>query len=267
MRAAGIKPNHMEIYEVREVLGVRQGQARRRVYEPFVGYAHTADGEEGTYYTLRPTASPLDDGIDTYLSIVTPLGETPSREEEVLSFELVSTNRSLPSELQIGEVNTSPRGVSSPAPFRNITPMTVPARPKLGSELLWRLLSHMALGRTSIAQVETLKATLGLYNFQKGVSPQAARLNELKVESIRAITSEPVTRMLRGAPVRGVETTIEIEEAKLGTIGEAFLFGCVLDEVFATHVPLNSFNELHFVLHPSKAELRWPARSGQKRIL
>ena len=267
LRAAGVKPNHMEIYEVREVIGVRQGQARRRTYEPFVGYAHTADREEGTYYTLRPTASPLDEGMDTYLSIVTPLGETPMREEEVLSLEVVATNRSLPAELQLGEVNTSPRGVSSPAPFRNIMPITVPARPKLGSELLWRLLSHMALGRASLAQVETLKATLDLYNFQKGVSPAAARANELKVEAIRAVSSEPVTRMLRGAPVRGVETTIEIEESKLGTIGEAFLFGCVLNEVFATHVPLNSFNELHLVLHPSKAELRWPARSGQKQIL
>jgi type VI secretion system protein ImpG len=267
LRAAGVKPNHMEVYEVREVIGVRQGQARRRTYEPFVGYAHTADREEGTYYTLRPTPSPLDEGIDTYISIVTPLGETPHREEEVLSFELTATNRSLPAELQLGEINTSPRGVSAPAPFRNITPITVPARPKLGSNLLWRLLSHMALGRTSLAQVDTLKATLDLYNFQKGVSPQAARANELKVESIRTVSSEPVTRMLRGAPIRGVETTIEIEESKLGTIGEAFLFGCVLDEVFSTHVPLNSFNELHFVLHPSKAELRWPARSGQKQIL
>jgi type VI secretion system protein ImpG len=267
LRASGIKPNHMEVYEVREVIGVRQGQARRRVYEPFVGYAHTADREEGTYYALRPTASPLDEGIDTYLSVVTPLGETPHREEEVLSLELTATNRSLPAELQLGEINTSPRGVSSPAPFRNILPITVPARPKLGSDLLWRLLSHMALGRASLAEVETLKATLDLYNFQKGVSPQAARANELKVESIRAITTEPVTRMLRGAPIRGVETRIEIEESKLGTIGEAFLFGSVIDEVFATHVPLNSFNELHIVLHPSKAELRWPARSGQKRIL
>ena len=267
MRAAGIKPNHMEIYSVREVIGVRQGQARRRTYEPFVGYAHTSDPEEGTYYTLRPTASPLDDGIDTYLSVVTPLGETPHRDEEVLSFELTATNRTLPAELQLGEICTSPRGVSSPAPFKNIMPVSVPARPSLGSELLWRLLSHMALGRTSLAQAETLRATLNLYNFQKRVSPTAGRANELKVESIRDVRSEPATRLMSGAPVRGVETVVEVEESKLGTIGEAFLFGCVLDEVFSTHVPLNSFNELHLQLHPSKAELRWPARSGQKRIL
>lgn len=267
LRASGLRPTHMEIYDVTSVVGVRQGQARRRQYHPFVGFEHAADPKEGTYYTLRPTSSPLDDGIDTYLSIVTPLGDSPSRDEEVLSFDLVCTNRSLPAELQLGEICVAPRGTASPAPFKNVAPVSVSMRPKLGSELLWRLLSHMALGRASLAEVETLRATLALYNFQREVSPAAGRANELKIESLRRVTEEPVTRLMGGAPVRGVQTRIEIDEAKYGSVGEAFLFGCVLDEVFSTHVPINSFNELMLVLHPSKVEFRWPARSGQRKIL
>jgi type VI secretion system protein ImpG len=50
-------------------------------------------------------------------------------------------------------------------------------------------------------------------------------------------------------------------------VGEAFLFGCVLDELFASHASLNSFNELRVRLHPSKTVLRWPARSGSQPIL
>jgi type VI secretion system protein ImpG len=267
LRASGLRHDHMEVYEVREVIGVRQGQSQRRNYEPFVGFAHTADSRDGSYYTLRPTASPLDDATDTYLSIVTPLGDTPSRDEEVLSMELTCTNRSLPSELQLGEINTTPRGVSSAAPFKNISPVTNPSRPKLGSDLLWRLLSHLSVGRASLADPRVLRTLLNLYNFQRESSPAQGRANELKVEAIRSIENEPVTRLMGGAPVRGVETRIELEESKLGTQGEAFLFGCVLDEVFSTHVPLNSFNELHLLLHPSKVELKWPARSGQRRIL
>ncbi|MEM6292926.1 MAG: type VI secretion system baseplate subunit TssF [Myxococcota bacterium] len=267
LRASGIRHDHMEVYAVREVVGVRQGQSQRRTYEPFVGFAHTADSHEGSYYTLRPTASPLDDATDTYISIVTPLGDTPSRDEEVLSMELTCSNRSLPAELQLGEVNSTPRGVSAPAPFKNIAPVTNPARPKLGSELLWRLLSHMSIGRASLADPRVLRTLLTLYNFQRESSPAQGRANELKVEAIRDIKNEPVTRLMGGAPVRGVETRIELEESKLGTVGEAFVFGCVLDELFATHVPLNSFNELHLHLHPSKVELKWPARSGQRRIL
>ncbi len=267
LRASGVRPDHMELYEVREVIGIRQGQSQRRTYEPFVGFAHTADSHEGSYYTLRPTTSPLDDATDTYLSIVTPLGDTPSRDEEVLSMEFTCTNRSLAAELQLGEIDRSPRGVSSPAPFKNIAPITNASRPKLGSELLWRLLSHMSIGRTSLSDPKVLGALLNLYNFQRESSPAQGRANELKVEAIRDVTTEPVTRLMGGAPVRGVETRIELEESKVGTPGDAFLFGCVLDEMLATHVPLNSFNELHVLLHPSKVELRWPARSGQRRIL
>lgn len=267
LRASGTRHDHMEVYEVREVLGIRQGQSQRRTYEPFVGFAHTADSHEGSYYTLRPTSSPLDDATDKYISIVTPLGDTPSRDEEVLSMELTCSNRLLPAELQLGEINTTPRGVSTPAPFKNISPVTNASRPKLGSDLQWRLLSHLSLGRASLADPRVLRTLLNLYNFQRESSPAQGRANELRVESIRNIVNEPVTRLMGGAPVRGVETRIEVEESKLGSQGDAFLFGCVLDEVFATHVPLNSFNELHLILHPSKVELKWPARSGQRRIL
>lgn len=265
VRASGIKPNHMEVYEVQSVLGIRQGQARRRQYPPFHGFTHVFD-PESSYYTLRPTESPIDDGIDTYLSIVTARNVPPVSDEEVLSIDLVCTNRSLPAELRLGELSVTPRGVSSPAPFKNITPVTVPVRPKLGSELQWRLLSHMALNRASLADPQVLQAVLALYNFQKDTSPSAGRANELVIEAIRDVASEPVTRLMRGAPVRGVQTRIELDESKLGTVGQAFLFGCMLDELFATHVPLNSFNELRCVLHPSQLEFRWPARNGQRKI-
>jgi type VI secretion system protein ImpG len=267
LRVSGVKPRHMEIYEVTSVIGVRQGQAERKNYRPFVAYTHATEGLDGAYYHLRPTPSPIDDGTDVYLSIVTPRDVAPQEIEEVLSIDVVATNRSLPADLQLGEISTSPRGSSSFAPFKNIAPTTVPVRPPLGGELHWRLLSHMALNRTSLADAEVLRATLALYNFQKLSSPTAGRANELRIESIRRVHSEPVTRLLEGAPVRGVRVTVEVEEQRLGTVGEAFLFGCILDELFATHVPLNSLVELQLVLHPSKVEFRWPARNGQRSIL
>jgi type VI protein secretion system component VasA len=66
-------------------------------------------------------------------------------------------------------------------------------------------------------------------------------------------------RRERGAPV-------ELDEARGGTAGEAFLFGCVLDELYGAQVTLNAMAELHVVLHPSKTEFRWPARSGRRAI-
>lgn len=267
MRASGIKPAHMEIYEVNQVIGVRQGQVQRKNYQPFIAYSHATDNRDGAYYVLRPSASPIDDGIDTYISIVTPRDQAPSEVEEVLSIDVLATNRSLPADLQLGEISTTVRGVSSPAPFKNIHPVTVPARPRLDGELHWRLLSHLGLNRTSLASAPILRATLALYNFQREASPTAGRANELRIESIRKVTSHPITRVLEGAPVRGVRVDIEVDEARHGTAGEAFVFGCILDELLASHVPLNSLAETQLVLHPSKVEYRWPARNGQRMIL
>lgn len=276
MRASGMNPKHMEIYEVTEVIGVRQGQTQRRNYKPFFGFAHgiqanTRDArgnpQEPAYYTLHPSVSPIDDGIDMYLSVVTPRDVAPSEVEETLSIDVRCTNRSLPAELQLGEVSATPRGTSSAAPFKNITAVTTPVRPPLGSELHWRLLSHLAINRQSLGDAATLRSLLALYNFQKDTSPVVGRANELKIEAIRTVDSTPITRMMQGAPVRGVQTLIELDEARLGTAGEAFLFGCVLDELFASHASLNSFNELRVRLHPSKTVLRWPARSGRQQIL
>lgn len=267
VRAAGTDPRHNEVYEVTEVLGIRQGQNQRRPYRAFFGFAHGAEGSDVAYFTTRPTASPLDDANDTYLSVLTPRDVAPDRAEETLSIEVVCTNRGLPSELQLGEINVAPRGASSPAPFKNVTAVTAPARPRLGSELHWRLLSHLALNRRSLVEGDSLAALLALYNFQKESSPVVGRANELKVEAVRRVTSVPVTRMFAGAPVRGVQTTIEVEESKIGSLGESHLFGAVLDEVLASHVPLNSFNELHLHLHPSKTIFRYTARNGQQRIL
>lgn len=271
LRASGMNPKHMEIYEVTEVIGVRQGQTQRRSYKPFFGFAHGGGGkareQELAYFTLRPTPSPIDDGVDMYLSVVTPRDVAPNEVEETLSLDVRCTNRSLPAELQLGEINTTPRGTSSAAAFKNITAVTTPVRPSLGSELHWRLLSHLAINRQSLGDADTLKALLALYNFQKDTSPVVGRANELKIEAIRSVDTTPITRMMQGAPVRGVQTLIELDEARLGTAGEAFLFGCVLDELFASHASLNSFNELRVRLHPSKTVLRWPARSGSQPIL
>lgn len=268
IRASGVNPRHMEVFDLTEVLGIRQGQSQRRKYKPFFGFAHgQRQDDETEYYRLRPTPSPIDDGTDTYLTVVTPRDVAPSEVEETLSMDMRCTNRMLPAELQLGEISVAPRGSSSPAPFKNISPVTTPVRSPLGSELHWRLLSHLAINRQSLADANNLKSLLSLYNFQALVSQVAGRANELKIESIRSVEANPVTRMMQGAPVRGVQTLVELDESRVGNEGEAFLFGCMLDELFATHAPLNSFNELKVRLHPSKTVFRWPARSGTMRIL
>jgi type VI secretion system protein ImpG len=144
--------------------------------------------------------------------------------------------------------------------------VTRPLRPPLGSELQWRLLSHLSLNQRSLLDGDALRALLEIYNFQSGADEPTARANQLRAESIRGVDSQPCTRFLQGAPVRGRQVKVDATEAGYAGVGDAFLMGAVLDELFATHVTLNAFAELTLRLQPSQLEFRWPPRSGWRTI-
>lgn len=266
LRAAEVNPLHMEVYSVESVTGRRSADGERHVYHPFTDFTHGGSRAEPTFYRLRRALSPINDGIDTWLSLGTPRDVAPGLEEETLSIAMTCTHRSLPAQLQVGDIciptSNSPEAVQ----FRNIVPVTRPARPPLGAELHWRLLAHLAMNQRSLAEAGALRELLGLYNFQVLVDEPAARANQLRVDSLRGLESRQVTRFFRSAPVRGSHSTLELDEACFSGQGEAFLFGCVLERLLASHVTLNAFHQLTLRLHPSQAELPWPPRHGTQTL-
>lgn len=268
LRADGINPHHMEIHEIISVIGVTAGRRARREYQPFFSFAHSdAKNPEPAYYTFRRTRSPIDVGIDTYISVMSPRDVEPSMDEETLSMELICTNRMLPAELQIGDICKVARGSGISVPFSNITPVTLPIQPSLGSELHWKLLSHLAINQSSLAKASTLKALLALYNFQAMSESPAGRSNDLRIEAIRNVKHDSVTRLIDGAPVRGTRTHVELEESRYSSLGDAVLFASVVNELFANQVSINSFNQLTIQLHPSKEDYSWPVRNGRKTLI
>jgi type VI secretion system protein ImpG len=268
LRAEGVEPRHMEVFSVDSVVGLQAGANERRNYRPFFEFAHAAgDGAEPSFYRLRRTASPIDDGIDTYLSLETPRDVMPSIEEETLSIELTCTHRSLATRLQVGDVHLPTITSPTNARFKNISPVCRPARAPLGTELHWRLLSHLAVNQQSLSDVEVLRRLLELYNFKALTDDLAARATRLRINAIRSVEVRPGTRFLEGSPLRGNRVTVALDETNFLGAGDAFLFGCILDELFASNVTLNSFNELGIRLQPSQLEYSWPPRNGSQLTL
>ncbi len=268
LRVSGFDPLHSDVFSVQSVTGIR-GRGRERVgYTPFIDFEHAAAEPEGrAYYTLRSARSPIDNMLDTYISIFAPAESGGAPVEETLSIELAGTNRMLAAELRAGEISlATPR---SPAfvSFRNITGVTVPVCPPIGSELYWRLISHLALNFRSLSDRETLRSLLSLYNFHDSAKQQQGRANQLRVDAIRRVEMKPTKRLLGDTPLLGIATTLQIDEAQFASVGDAFLFGCTLDSLFGAQVPINSFNQLSVQLHPSSTVLAWPPRNGDQPIL
>ncbi|HEY8428547.1 MAG TPA: type VI secretion system baseplate subunit TssF [Sandaracinaceae bacterium] len=267
VRASGVNPHHMEVYEVKSVTGLLANRRGRRQYTPFYSFSHIHKPKsEQAFFLTRRARSPIDDGLDTYLTVLTPADVEPDFDEETLSIDLVCTNRSLPSELRAGDISVPTPRSPTIARFKNLTQVTRPVRPPVGAELHWRLVAHLALNVRTLANAESLRALLGLYNFHEAADQQLGRANRLRVESIRHVDVRPARRLIDRVPVRGQHTTVEVDQTAFASEGDVFAFGSALDWLFATETPINSFHQLSVRLHPSGAEIAWPPRTGTHPI-
>ncbi len=266
VRAAEVDIEHMEIYSVDEVVGIRPGHLDRRNYKRFFDFTHAAPNSEQHYFQVTHVQSPIDDGLDLYLSVHTPRDVAPDTDDEVLSLDLTCTNRSLPGELRVGDICEPGPGMPSIVTVRNIIPVTAPVRPPMGNELHWRLISHLSMNYGTLAKLETLTAICHVYNFQGSQDSSVGYANRRRGDGIRAVVTTPARRVLNRVPARGVATHLELDVANYASLGEAELFAAILNEIFAARVGINSFHELSITVQPSSIDYKWIPRNGQLAI-
>lgn len=264
LRPAGHKPAHAEVYAVKSVRSSRAGRSDEHAYTPFFTYAHVHD-PSALYYNLRRTRSPIDNGIDVYLSVHGQKKESPEGPAEfageTLHVDLLCTSRGLAGDIVRDGQWREPR--ASSVHLQRVSDVSTPVYPPLGQDLYWRLPAHLSLGQASLADAGVLRSLLGFYDFQ----PTSSRGVANKIAAIRSVKSQLSTQIIRGAPVRGSETTVELDDAGFPLAGEAHLWLSVLDALFAESVALNSFHQLNALLHPSDLRFRWPPRNGNLALV
>jgi type VI secretion system protein ImpG len=186
---------------------------------------------------------------------------------EVLSLEVMATNRLLPAQLKLGEISSSTSTSPTQATFRSIVAVSRPVRPPLGTELHWRIIAHLAANRVSLGNAEVLRGLLALYNVQGLTDQLAGRANTLRIEAVREARAAIARWLVLGAPVRGTRVELELDEAGFAGVGDAFLFGCAVDDLLAAQASLSSFAELAVRLQPTQREYTWSPRNGHRTLL
>jgi type VI secretion system protein ImpG len=262
VRAEGFDPRHIEVHELLSVTATGRVEGGRAVIPPFTRRAGVPS--EGRSYALRRAPSPADGNVDTYLTLVPP--SDPGRteqppEHELLSLELLCTNRELAGELRRGDISENTPGGTFRS-YTNLLDPSPPVRLALGQEALWRLLSHLALNQRGPADADSLRALLRLYNFYALSHAERGPANDRQIDAIRGLSRQAVTRLVRGVPMRAIRTTIELDERNFSGIGPAYLFGQVLDDLLGSLVPINAASELYLRLLPSRQEFTWELRLG-----
>jgi type VI secretion system protein ImpG len=269
IRPAGNNSRHFEIYSVDSAAGWIQGTSEKREYPHFHSFrsGRTASGRGDVFYDTKVRNAVAGEGTDIYVSFVNREQITTLPPTETVTFDLTCTNRILAEKLRIGDVRLATDSSPAFARFQNITRITRAIRPPLEGDLLWRLLSHLALNSTSLSSVPAFRGVLELYNFHSLENQQASRANQLHIEGVVGIESSPEDRLYKGVPIRGMTTRLDLKESHFDGDGDMFLFTSILNEFLALYVTLNSFSRL-IVTGIEKGEtFEWPTRIGQRIVL
>lgn len=268
VRTAGLAPAHGEVYALQKVEAISRATSKRFTIPSFYDFSHVGpQGVAQFFFTTHIRPSVVSEGADVTISFGTPEDAGVLPEADVVSIELLATNRNLASALRAGEINVPTPTSPAMATFKNLTAVTPHVPPPLGRELQWRVVAHAAMGLRSLTEPEVLRAALDVYNQHALVDRQAQRANELRLAALKDVRVKPVDHVYRGAPVRGVALELDLDEKGFVGDGDLFLFASVLDRFFSDYVSLNSFSKTTVNGINTKLRFAWPPRSGSLTLI
>lgn len=264
VRPSGANSGHYYVYSVDNVVGFLQGTAEERAYRPLEAF--DSEPQSGpAYHTTYRTAT-VGEGFDVYLSVAYPPGPG-SPALETLSIQLSCTNGVLPESLHRGDVSLPTNSTPEFVEFENIHTPTSYVLPPLGTNLLWRLLSHLSLNHLSLARSENLRAILELYLFPGGHNQPAVLANRKRIAGIEHVASKGAARLVSGVMMRGQEVTLRVRHDHFASQGDLFVFGSVLDHFLGSYASINTYTKL-IVEEVVKGDIyQWPARLGDHPLI
>ena len=264
VRPSGSNTAHYQVFSVDSVVGFVQGTAQERKYAPFELFNPDHRTVPVYHTSRRPSVSGT--GSDVYLSVAYP-PEAGVPVAETLSLRLTCTNGTLPESLRQGDVSHATVSTPEYAEFRDITPPTFSVPPPIGTNLMWRLISHLSLNYLSLARGENLRALLDLYLFPDSRDRVSLASNRKRVGGIEGVEAKPTDRLVDGLPMRGQEIGIRLRQDHFAGPGDLFLFGCVLDHFIGNYAAINTFTCLVMQETLKGDVYRWPVRIGNHPLL
>ncbi|MDR2443008.1 MAG: type VI secretion system baseplate subunit TssF [Deltaproteobacteria bacterium] len=258
-------PYHYAVYNVDKVSSWLHEAKKEVSCVPFESFEHgQTPGSASAFYRLRLKPSVLDQGTETYISVVHIFKGAPIR--ETVSLELTVTNRLLAQRLELGDICRHSDNTPENITFTNITPVSGSYAPPLESDLLWRLISNMSLNYISLIDIQALKSVISAYDFRALHDKTRARALERVFNGLIKINSFSTDRIYRGLPLRGSKTTLTLNQEAFNGEGDMYLFGSIINEFLALYATVNSFHELTVTEEKRGDTYRWPARLGMMTV-
>lgn len=258
----GVSREHYQIFSIDSVVGLTQGQTQQTKYQPFSWIRYGADAEKASAYRTSIKPSINGDWSELYIALVYDTGTIPV--VQTLSVELHCTNRWLPERLKLGEVCAPTNSSPERCRFRNITPVKGSVDAPSDASLLWGCICHAAINFMSLADIQTVRSLLRLYNGFKASDHAQRVTNDRQIEGILSIETVPETRLHRGSIIRGQSLKIICDQSKWASAGSMYLWGSVLARFFASYANINSYTQVQMQDVNSGVHFEWAPMLGSK---
>jgi type VI secretion system protein ImpG len=280
------RPLDFEVFDVTSVVGRGVDIDGEQTFLPFYSMTDSIDGQQMAYYTIHRTprlasskqvregARSSYTGSEIYLSLVDGRAAPYHHDLQMLSVEVLCTNRDLPLQIPVG-VSKSDFTIDIGAPVEGIRCLAGPTAPAPSlaharGELLWRLVNHLSLNYLSLVNNDSKTGAAAIRDLLQLYSVTEDSVVAKQINGIRSISSHGITRQLpTTGPVafgRGVEIHLELDETAFKGMG-SYLLGAVLEQFFSKYVSINSFTETVLRTQQRGDIKRWPARMGRRPVL
>jgi type VI secretion system protein ImpG len=261
---AGPQGRHLAVHSVQAVEGIARGASARREYRPFSAFL--AGRHDDPVYQVHYRRAAADDTLDVTLSVALPPGRD-LRHREVLKARLTCTNGERAEVLLPNDIRTPTQDTPELVTFTNLTAPTPARQAPMDTGKLWQLISHLSLNFLSIADADNLQALLRHYAIP-GAAERARDLPNLKrIESIREVIVEPDERLLGESFVRGRAILVRLRGEHFTGHGDRYLFGSVLNRLFADSSALNTYTALTLEDSATGERTAWPPMLGTRALM
>ena len=275
LQASALQPECFEVFSVDSICSWKVQQDGKRgdflrEFHPFESFQHEieyAQDRSALYYRLRIEESVNDEALNYRVAFVRSDETYYLGKNETVSIELTCTNRQLPLALGAGDICVHTETTPSFVTYTNIMRPTPPYRPLLDGSLHWTLISNMSLNYLSLLSAEPMKAVIGAYDFTALYDIQHARATKKRLDGISKAETTPVDHLVKGLPVRGLKTVLDMDGSTFSCEGELYMFGTVLSHFFALYPSINSFHKLEVVNTLNNEHYAWPLRNGKQPVI
>jgi type VI secretion system protein ImpG len=226
----------------------------------------SSEAQTGGFYRVHRRPAIGRSGVETFISFPADPGRRGPSRDEVISLELTCSNGHLADGLPPARIRFATGNSPEFASYRNLSVATESAAPPLSDSLDWKAVSNLALNFVGVQDLASLRAVLRTYDFVGLWNRAAERERERRLEGIVDIDHRPRDWLVRGIPLRGMRTTLGVQESNYASEGDMYLFFSVLSAFLAHYASINSFHQLVVEGRESRERYEWPRMAGRERL-